>query len=68
MLFRSSHFIIQGNKDVRVHIKNAFQFYNKLNSENHTTRLLVYENEGHDLENVTDNLVGNIKDWLRKYL
>lgn len=63
-----SHFIIQGNKDVRVNIRNAFQFYNKLNSEKYTTRLFVYENEGHDLENVTDNLIENIKNWLKKYL
>lgn len=63
-----SHFIIHGNKDVRVDIKNAFEFYDKLNSKNYTTRLLIYENEDHGLENVNQNLIYSIIDWLKKYL
>jgi dipeptidyl aminopeptidase/acylaminoacyl peptidase len=63
-----SHFIIQGNKDVKVDISNAFAFYSKLNSKEYTTRLLVYENEGHDLEVVNDNLLDQIADWLKRYL
>ncbi|MET3022318.1 alpha/beta hydrolase family protein [Flavobacterium hydatis] len=63
-----SHFIIQGNKDVKVDISNAFAFYSKLNSKEYTTRLLVYENEGHDLEIVNDNLLNQIADWLKRYL
>ncbi|MCV9929651.1 prolyl oligopeptidase family serine peptidase [Flavobacterium sp. LS1R49] len=63
-----SHFIIQGNKDVKVDISNAFAFYSKLNSKEYTTRLLVYENEGHDLEVVNDNLLNQITDWLKRYL
>lgn len=63
-----SHFIIQGNKDEQVKIDNAFEFYHKLNSKNFTTRLLIYENEGHSLDNVTENLMFEIIDWLKKYL
>lgn len=63
-----TNFIIQGNKDVRVNVKNAFKLYDKLNTSKFTTKLLIYENEGHDLENVKDNLIENIKDWLKKYL
>lgn len=63
-----SHFIIQGNKDVKVDVNNAFAFYSKLDSKGYTTRLLVYENEGHDLEVVNDNLLDQIADWLKRYL
>lgn len=63
-----SHFIIHGNKDVKVDVSNAFTFYTKLNSKEYTTRLLVYENEGHDLEIVNDNLLNQITDWLKRYL
>lgn len=63
-----SHFIIQGNKDEKVDISNAFTFYSKLNTKGYTTRLLVYENEGHDLEVVNDNLLDQIADWLKRYL
>lgn len=63
-----SHFIIHGNKDVKVDVSNAFTFYSKLNSKEYTTRLLVYENEGHDLEIVNDNLLNQIADWLKRYL
>ncbi|HEU4791520.1 MAG TPA: prolyl oligopeptidase family serine peptidase [Flavobacterium sp.] len=64
-----TNFIIQGNKDERVRIDNALKFYSKLNSSNFTTRLLVYENENHSLENVRDsNLLIEIEDWLRRYL
>lgn len=63
-----SHFIIQGNKDEKVDISNSFTFYSKLNTKGYTTRLLVYENEGHDLEVVNDNLLDQIADWLKRYL
>ncbi len=63
-----SSFIIHGNRDVRVLPENAFKIYDKLNSKKYTTRLLIYENEGHDLENVTNNLLDEIADWLKKYL
>jgi dipeptidyl aminopeptidase/acylaminoacyl peptidase len=63
-----TNFIIQGNKDERVPIDNAFKFYSKLNSSSFTTRLLVYENENHSLENVRGNLLDEIEDWLRRYL
>lgn len=63
-----SHFIIQGNKDERVKIDNAFEFYKKLNSKNYTTRLLIYENEDHGLKNVTSNLIDEIIYWLKKHL
>jgi dipeptidyl aminopeptidase/acylaminoacyl peptidase len=65
---KTTHFIIQGNKDVRVNIKNAFVFYDKLNASNFTTRLKIYENEGHGLEGVTENLTNEIEDWLKRYL
>ena len=62
-------FIIQGNKDERVPIDNAFKFYSKLSSSSFTTRLLVYENENHSLESVRDSkLLDEIEDWLRRYL
>jgi dipeptidyl aminopeptidase/acylaminoacyl peptidase len=63
-----SNFIIHGDKDVRVDVENAFKLNAKLSSKKYTTRLLIYENEGHDLENVTDKLVVEIKNWLEKYL
>jgi dipeptidyl aminopeptidase/acylaminoacyl peptidase len=64
-----TNFIIQGNRDERVPVDNAFKFYSKLNTSNFTTRLLVYENENHGLENVRDdNLLDEIEDWLRRYL
>ncbi len=63
-----TNFIIQGNKDTKVNIENAFDFYSKLNSNNYTTRLLIYENEDHGLLNVTENLLKQIEDWLKKHL
>ncbi len=61
-------FIIQGNKDEKVKIDNAFKFYNILNSKKFTTKLIVYENEGHSLDNVTESLFYEITDWLKKHL
>lgn len=64
-----TNFIIQGNKDERVSIDNAFKFYSKLNASNFATRLLIYENENHSLENLRDNnLLDEIENWLRRYL
>lgn len=64
-----TNFIIQGNKDEKVSIDNAFKFYSKLNTSNYITRLLVYENENHSLEKVRNySLVNVIEDWLKIYL
>ncbi len=63
-----TNFIIQGNKDDKVPVENAFKLYSKLNTKNFTTRLLIYENENHGLEHVTTNLIQEIIDWLKKYL
>lgn len=63
-----TNFIIHGNKDDKVNVENAFDLYNKLNTNKYMTRLLIYENEDHGLSGVTTNLLNQITDWLKKYL
>lgn len=63
-----SNFIIQGNKDTKVDIRNAFELNSKLNENNFSTRLLVYENEDHGLLGVTSDLLKQIENWLKQKL
>lgn len=63
-----SNFIIQGSKDSRVEVENAFEFYYKLKNSGYSTRLMIYEGEEHNLDGVRDNLIDNICSWLKQKL
>ncbi|WP_313306984.1 alpha/beta hydrolase family protein [Epilithonimonas hominis] len=62
------NFIIHGANDERVNVNNAFLLFEKLKSNNFSTRLLVYEDANHGINNNTDNLISQIIHYFKETL
>jgi len=62
------NFIIHGANDERVNINNAFLLFDKLKSNDFSTRLLIYEDANHGINNNTNSLIGQIISYFRTYL
>lgn len=62
------NFIIHGANDDRVNVQNAFSLFDKLKSNNFSTRLLIYEDANHGINNNTNNLINEIIKYFRTYL
>ena len=62
------NFIIHGANDERVHVENAFLLFDKLKSNNFSTKLLVYEDANHGINNNTKDLICQIINFYKLYL
>jgi len=62
------NFIIHGANDERVNVTNAFALFNGLKSGHFSTRLLVYEDENHGINNNTSHLLTQISNYFKNYL
>lgn len=62
------NFIIHGANDERVNVDNAFLLFNALKSNNFSTRLLIYEDANHGINNNTNDLISQIISYFRIYL
>ncbi len=62
------HFIVHGTKDERVKVENAYWLYDKLNDKKMPTKLQIYQNGTHGLEDETDDLCKKIVDFLKDLL
>lgn len=62
------NFIIHGANDERVNVDNAFLLFNALKSNNFSTRLLIYEDANHGINNNTNDLIGQIIRYFTVYL
>lgn len=62
------NFIIHGANDERVNVENAFLLFNALKSNSFSTRLLIYEDANHGINNNTNNLINQITHYFRTYL
>lgn len=62
------NFIIHGANDERVNLDNAFLLFNKLKSNQFSTRLIIYEDANHGINNNTNNLITQIIGYFRSYL
>lgn len=61
-------FIIHGAKDERVNVSNAFALFNELNSNQFSTKLLVYENDNHGINNHTNDMIKQLNAFFKEYL
>ncbi|AZI55199.1 S9 family peptidase [Epilithonimonas vandammei] len=62
------NFIIHGANDERVNLDNAFLLFNKLTSNKFSTRLLIYEDANHGINNNTNDLIHQIIGFCKKTL
>lgn len=62
------NFIIHGADDERVNVENAFLLFDKLKSNQFSTRLLIYEEANHGINNATNNLIKEIITYFKNYL
>lgn len=62
------NFIIHGANDERVNVENAFALFDKLKSNKFSTKLLIYEDANHGINNNTNNLITEIISYFRNYL
>jgi dipeptidyl aminopeptidase/acylaminoacyl peptidase len=62
------NFIIHGATDERVNVENAFSLFKTLKSNNFSTRLLIYEDANHGINNNTNNLINEINNFFKSYL
>ncbi|MEN2435787.1 prolyl oligopeptidase family serine peptidase [Weeksellaceae bacterium A-14] len=62
------NFIIHGANDERVNLENAFLLFNALKSNSFSTRLLIYEDANHGINNNTNDLINQITHYFRTYL
>lgn len=62
------NFIIHGANDERVNVDNAFLLFNKLKSNNFSTRLMIYEDANHGINNNIKNLITQIISYFKSYL
>lgn len=70
-LIKNKHlknFIIHGANDERVNVENAFLLFDKLKSNNFSTKLLIYEDANHGINNNTDNLIDQVTYYFKNYL
>lgn len=65
---RLKNFIIHGANDERVNVNNAFLLFDKLKSNHFSTRLMIYEDANHGINNNTNNLITQIISYFRSYL
>lgn len=61
------NFIIHGANDEKVNVANAFLLFNKLKSNNFSTKLLVYEDANHGINNNTDEMINQIVNFYKTY-
>lgn len=62
------NFIIHGADDERVNVNNAFLLFSELKSNQFSTKLLIYEDANHGINNNTDNLTDQILSYFKNYL
>lgn len=62
------NFIIHGANDERVNVDNALLLFNNLKSNNLSTKLLIYEDANHGINNNTDNLLNEIILFFKNHL
>lgn len=59
------NFIIHGANDERVNVTNAFSLFDKLKSNNFSTRLLIYEDANHGINNNTSDLINQLINYFK---
>ena len=62
------NFIIHGANDERVNVENAFSLFDQLKSNKFSTKLLIYEDANHGINNNTNNLIKEIIAYFKNYL
>ena len=62
------NFIIHGANDERVHVENAFLLFDKLTTHHFSTKLLIYEDANHGINNNTKDLIRQIINFYKLYL
>lgn len=62
------NFIIHGANDERVNVENAFLLFDQLKSNNFSTKLLIYEDANHGINNNTSDLISQIIKYFKNYL
>lgn len=70
-LIKNKHlknFIIHGSNDERVNVENALLLFNNLKSNNFSTKLLIYEDANHGINNNTNDLINQIINFFKIYL
>lgn len=60
--------IIHGANDERVNVENAIVLFKNLKENNFSTRLLIYEDANHGINNNTKSLIENITKFFKEYL
>lgn len=59
------NFIIHGANDERVNVTNAFLLFDALKSNNFSTRLLIYEDANHGINNNTNDLINQVINFFK---
>lgn len=62
------NFIIHGANDERVNVENAFALFDQLKYNKFSTKLLIYEDANHGINNNTNDLITEIISYFRNYL
>lgn len=63
-----SHFIIHGQNDERVNVENALKLYTELSKNKISSRLEIFENDNHGINQHTTELLKSINTWFKEKL
>jgi dipeptidyl aminopeptidase/acylaminoacyl peptidase len=60
--------LVHGSADVRVDVSHSIRAAQKLKDNNHSHKLVIYENGDHSLTFYRDELESEISSWLAEHL
>lgn len=64
----TSHFIIHGQNDEKVNVDNALKLYAELSKNKISSRLQIFEDDNHGINQHTDELLKSVSAWFKEKL